>query len=66
MWFIPEIQELFFLSQFKKWLFINTSLWDFPCGPVVKTLVPDAGGMGLISVQGNRSHMLQLRPGAPE
>ena len=31
--------------------------WDFPGGPVAKTLSSKAGGLGLIPVQGTRSHM---------
>ena len=54
MWFIPEIQKLFFLSQFKKWLFINTSLWDFPCGPVFNNLPSNAVDLGLIPSQGTK------------
>ena len=32
---------------------------DFPCGPVADT--PSEGGLGLIPLQGTRSHMLQLQ-----
>ena len=46
---------------------------DFPGGPVVKTLVSQCRGPGLIPGQGTRSHMrqqssrvLQLRPSAAE
>ena len=34
---------------------------DFPGGPVAKTLVPNAGGLGLIPGQGTRSPIPQLR-----
>ena len=37
---------------------------DFPDGPVVKTRRSNAGGLGSIPGEGNRSHMPQLRPGA--
>ena len=30
----------------------TTGLWDFPGGPVVKTLLSNAGGVGLIPTQG--------------
>ena len=35
--------------------------WDFPGGPGVRLHAPNAGSLGLISGQGTRSHMLQLR-----
>ena len=44
------------------YLFIEKS-WDFPGGPVVKTLPSNAGGLGSISSQETRSHMPQLKPG---
>ena len=34
---------------------------DFPGGPVAKTLCSQCKGLGSISGQGTRSHMLQLR-----
>ena len=34
---------------------------DSPGGPVAKTHVPNARGLGLIPDQRNRSHVLQLR-----
>ena len=34
---------------------------DFPEGPVAKTLVPNAGGPGVIPGQGTRSSMPQVR-----
>ena len=34
---------------------------DFPGGPVAKTLLPYAGGLGLLLRQGTRSHMPQLK-----
>ena len=40
--------------------------WDFPGGPVAKTLSSKAGGLGLIPVQGARSHMPQLRVHMPQ
>ena len=36
--------------------------WNFPGGPVAKTLTPNAGGQGSIPGQRTRSHMPQLRP----
>ena len=41
-------------------LFKTLTPWEFPGGPVVKTLPSNAGGEGLIPGQGSRSHMLQL------
>ena len=38
--------------------------WNFPGGPVAKTLTPNAGGQGSIPGQRTRSHMPQLRPSA--
>ena len=46
---------------------------DFPSGPVANAgglqgdlCAPDAGGWGLISGQGTRSHILQLRAGCSQ
>ena len=39
-----------------------TQPWDFPGGPVGKTLSSQRGSQGLIPGQGTRLHMLQLRP----
>ena len=35
--------------------------WDFPGGPVAKTLGSQCRGLGSIPGQGTRSHILQLR-----
>ena len=41
---------------------INTVFpWDFPCGPMAKTLHSDAGVPGSTPGQGTRSCMLQLK-----
>ena len=40
----------------------ESTLGDFPGGPVVKTVcAPKAGGPGLMPGQGTRSHMLQRK-----
>ena len=36
----------------------DARVWDFPYGPVVKTLPSNAGGMGSVPVGELRSHML--------
>ena len=41
---------------------LKTSLpRDFPGGPMAKFHAPNAEGLGLIPIQGTRSHMPQLR-----
>ena len=39
---------------------------DVPCGSVVKIHAPNAGGLGSISGQGTRSHMLQTGVHRPQ
>ena len=42
-------------------------LWDLPSGPVARRLrASNAGGPGSITLQGTRSHMLQLRVHMPQ
>ena len=36
-------------------------MWEFPGGPVAKTRVPNAEGLGLIPHRETRSRMLQWR-----
>ena len=39
---------------------LKNKAWDFPSGPVAKTLWFQTGGLGSIPGQGTRSHKLQL------
>ena len=49
------------LARDTEFLLRKKDLWDFPGGPVAKTLCSQGWGPGLITGQGIQSHILQLK-----
>ena len=49
------------MARDTEFLLRKKDLWDFPGGPVAKTLCSQGWGPGLITGQGIQSHILQLK-----
>ena len=65
---LRSFSHLFFYLAFQngKQYLKNWPYWDFPGGPVAKTLCPSAGGLGSIPGQGIRSHTIWLGVHMPQ